>query len=917
MGKIIHNGIVYGGSSTSAGNVSYNNTASGLISTTVQNAITELRQLIDDNDLQQLSELPTPSVSQVGKIVQYVGNTTANYTHGYIYECVSDGGVTPTFSWVICPTFEAIMGETVGRFERDATTQDILGEYFNLYEDIINETTGDVITHRNAATGQYSTAKGFGNTTAALASSVEGSANTIGASSNNAHVEGSENSLMQGNMNTHVEGSGNSLMQGNTNTHIEGANHTIYSGVNGSHIEGYNNATGANAGTGSGINYIHIEGQNNQGQSGSTASHIEGYGNTLKNNPSPYTHVEGYSNEVAYQNYGHIEGSNNSVTSTAAVFSNHVEGQGNTVVGVQSSHIEGNNTVYGYGSYQSHVEGQGNVIGTTNSPVNLSQTHIEGQGNTIQAGVASLQQFHIEGLGNEVENKGTGTSTTLYGSHIEGQHNSMDASVSHIEGSSNTINHGVINSHVEGIQNEVSSFSSHTEGSENINEAPTCHIEGSNNSSTSNASNSHLEGTNNLVNNSVSHVEGSNNEINAPYSHAEGTNNIINVGADSSHIEGSYNTTSAARTHTAGYHNINETSNSTIVGQYNLPDSQSTAQSSLIDRINYTLSSQISVIEDPSDPDFWTRYGTFDPSAETGSQTSDVKITDCTDGIVLELPAGLFIDKGSLSSSYGVIVVITGTITPKKIVRTADALDEIITINITKEIISQTGATSLSFFAHVIDDTYPNIIFNKVIKSLFVIGNGTGINSRSNVMIATSNDITINGNLVVNGGINTTSETITASNSYYAGHIRQDGECPFRYRRMLYFGTYVGDEHPLEILDNSIGYHSLQLESYAGLPTKIMKMIENSIYSEDGKFKANMRHIVSYYCALLSDNMKSRVEITSITASNTTFSGVDGKFYHYPVVNYIILPPYDNPTATGAGYAGAAILDIVFNNFQA
>jgi hypothetical protein len=35
MGKIIKNGIPYGGTSTSAGNISYNNTGSGLISATV------------------------------------------------------------------------------------------------------------------------------------------------------------------------------------------------------------------------------------------------------------------------------------------------------------------------------------------------------------------------------------------------------------------------------------------------------------------------------------------------------------------------------------------------------------------------------------------------------------------------------------------------------------------------------------------------------------------------------------------------------------------------------------------------------------------------------------------------------------------------------------------------------------------
>lgn len=51
MGKIIRNGISYGGSSSSAGNISYDNTSSGLASMTVQNAITELKDIVDSTDI--------------------------------------------------------------------------------------------------------------------------------------------------------------------------------------------------------------------------------------------------------------------------------------------------------------------------------------------------------------------------------------------------------------------------------------------------------------------------------------------------------------------------------------------------------------------------------------------------------------------------------------------------------------------------------------------------------------------------------------------------------------------------------------------------------------------------------------------------------------------------------------------------
>lgn len=51
-------------------------------------------------DAMQLSTMPTASVDYLGKVVQYTGaSITDSYTHGYFYECVSDGETTPTYSW--------------------------------------------------------------------------------------------------------------------------------------------------------------------------------------------------------------------------------------------------------------------------------------------------------------------------------------------------------------------------------------------------------------------------------------------------------------------------------------------------------------------------------------------------------------------------------------------------------------------------------------------------------------------------------------------------------------------------------------------------------------------------------------------------------------------------------------------------
>ena len=69
----------------------------------IEGLVTEeelLQGLATKNDVFQYETMPTASVDLVGKVVQYVGETTASYTNGYFYECVSDGAVTPSYSWV-------------------------------------------------------------------------------------------------------------------------------------------------------------------------------------------------------------------------------------------------------------------------------------------------------------------------------------------------------------------------------------------------------------------------------------------------------------------------------------------------------------------------------------------------------------------------------------------------------------------------------------------------------------------------------------------------------------------------------------------------------------------------------------------------------------------------------------------------
>ena len=49
----------------------------------------------------QITTMPTPDATQVGKVIQYIGATDTNYTHNYFYECVEDTSTSPSaYSWV-------------------------------------------------------------------------------------------------------------------------------------------------------------------------------------------------------------------------------------------------------------------------------------------------------------------------------------------------------------------------------------------------------------------------------------------------------------------------------------------------------------------------------------------------------------------------------------------------------------------------------------------------------------------------------------------------------------------------------------------------------------------------------------------------------------------------------------------------
>lgn len=66
-------------------------------------------------EIVQRSAMPQASEEEEGNIYQFVGTTDANYTNGYFYKCVSDGGNPATYSWVrldVQPTPSGLPSQT-------------------------------------------------------------------------------------------------------------------------------------------------------------------------------------------------------------------------------------------------------------------------------------------------------------------------------------------------------------------------------------------------------------------------------------------------------------------------------------------------------------------------------------------------------------------------------------------------------------------------------------------------------------------------------------------------------------------------------------------------------------------------------------------------------------------------------------
>lgn len=182
MSKIIKNGIVYGETLLpAAGNIAYDNTASGLNATTMQNAITELKEMYDlpkgyawaGTQAQWDALTPVEKAVYNGKIIAIIDDDEAIAAEDVTYDNTSSGLTAANVQAAV----DELNVNDVGKKEY-VDNDGIASEIFNVYSG----------QFKNVASGAGSHAEGVLTVASNDASHAEG-LNTV-ASGQHSHAEG-------------------------------------------------------------------------------------------------------------------------------------------------------------------------------------------------------------------------------------------------------------------------------------------------------------------------------------------------------------------------------------------------------------------------------------------------------------------------------------------------------------------------------------------------------------------------------------------------------------------------------------------------------------------------------------------------------------------------------------------------------
>ena len=521
-----------------------------------------------------------------------------------------------------------------------------------------------------------------------------------------------------------------------------------------------------------------------------TGAHAEGY---LTNATGIYSHAEG-NTTTALGASSHAEG----VGTTARTDYSHAEGEGSVASG-SVSHAEGYYT-NASGSY-SHAEGR----------LTIAQgyaSHAEGS-SSVASGIAS----HAEG-----------TTTVASGnfSHAEGGFTTASNSYAHAEGGQ-TIASGQY-SHAEGTNTTASGQGSHAEGVGNISTGFWSHAEGA--YTTASGNYSHAEGYNTITIGSSSHAAGNQTVALGDYQSVIGQFNISSS-AQAAFIIGN-GTGAGARSNLlyasgsevqiTGSLNVSNgvTGNLTGTASYATSASQATSASfaltagSVLGTItNANTASNITpAITNAADNRILTANGGGTINGES-NLTFDGTILRITGSLIQGSSTGSIasgtgshaegydtLASGDYSHAEGNQTIASSSYAHSEGWRTR-AIDQAAhaegqyttasgpsshaegsdTIALGQASHAEGyGSIAIGYASHAegyytsASGNYQTVVgaFNQPLinSSSFIIGNGTGIGSRSNLLYASGSQVQITGSLVVTGGITGSFSGTTTSASY-------------------------------------------------------------------------------------------------------------------------------------------------------
>lgn len=178
-----------------------------------------------------------------------------------------------------------------------------------------------------------------------------------------------------------------------------------------------------------------------------------------------YTHAEGYSNK-ALSYWSHAEGDNTQATNSG-------------------SHSEGGYTTAS--GWYSHAEGWQNVASG-------KAAHVEGYLNRALGGASHAEGWNVTASGEHAHAEGNTTRAVGNNAHSEGENTYAYGRSSHVEGNQTTTSINAYWAHSEGYLTVASGTYSHTEGTGTITRATGSHSEGYETLTLSSAFQSHVEG---------------------------------------------------------------------------------------------------------------------------------------------------------------------------------------------------------------------------------------------------------------------------------------------------------------------------------------------------------------------------------------------------------------------------------------